>query len=230
MRNQKINYKYNIGDRLIDENRDITILDRKFVRTQYIAKTDGKRKKGEKFYINVIKYKIRCNKCGFDSSTFYRKGKKYDEYWVQQGNIANRKDGCPICRNVPQIAVSHINSIVSTDETKWMIPYFQGGYDEAKKYTPYSNEKKYFVCPECGRIKDKKISINSLCRNKHLSCICGDGISYPNKYGFALFNNQLKYQIKNFIRESQPEWAKPYYYDFYFEKMVKNIYVNLMVG
>ena len=218
MRNQKINYKYNIGDRLVDENRDITILDRKFDRTQYIAKTDGRHKKGEKFYVNVIKYKIGCNKCRFDGNTFYRKGKEYDEYWVQQGNIANRKDGCTICRNVPQINVPHINSIVANNETKWMISYFQGGYDEAKKYTPCSNEKKYFVCPECGRIRDKKIMIHTLYKHKRLSCMCSDGISYPNKYGFELFNNQLKNQIKNLIREYQPEWAKPYYYDFYFEK------------
>lgn len=218
MKEPKINYKYNIGDILVDENRNITILDRKFERTQYTAKTDGRRKKGEKFYVNVIKYKIRCNKCGFNGNSFYRKGKKYDEYWVQQGNIANRKDGCPICRNASQITVPHINSIVSNNETKWMIPYFQGGYDEAKKYTPHSNEQKYFVCPDCGRIKDKKISINRLCTQKYLSCICGDGISYPNKYGFELFNNQVKNQIKNFRREYQPDWAKPYYYDFYFEK------------
>lgn len=219
MRNQKINYKYNIGDRLVDENRDITILDRKFVRTQYTAKTDGKQhKKGEKFYMNVIKYKIGCNKCGFDGNTFYRSGTKYDEYWVQQGNISNRKDGCPICRNASQITVPNINSIVANNETKWMISYFQGGYNEAKRYTPCSNQKKYFICPDCGRIKDKKLTINVLYSKKHLPCICGDGISYPNKYGFESFYNQLKNQIQNFQREYQPEWAKPYYYDFYFEK------------
>ena len=148
---QQTNYKYKIGDRIIDDYRDITILDRKVDKVLNSAKKDGKaHKKGEKFYINVIKYKIACNNCGFDGGVFYRQGKKFDEYWVQQGNIANRKDRCPICgRKNAQITVPHINSIVANDETKWMIQYFQGGYNEARMYTPCSNQKKYFVCPDC---------------------------------------------------------------------------------
>ena len=129
-----------------------------------------------------------------------------------------------------QITVPNINSIVANNETKWMIPYFQGGYNEAKRYTPCSNQKKYFICPDCGRIKDKKLTINVLYSKKHLPCICGDGISYPNKYGFELFNNQLKSQINIFIREYQPEWAKPYYYDFYFEKNDKKYICELDGG
>lgn len=37
-----------------------------------------------------------------------------------------------------------------------MIPYFQGGYGEAKRYLAGSEEKKIFICPLCGRLKDKK--------------------------------------------------------------------------
>lgn len=82
---QQTNYKYNIGDRITDDYRDITILDRKVDKVLNIAKKDGvAHKKGEKFYINVIKYKISCNNCGFDGGAFYRQRKKYDEYWVQQ--------------------------------------------------------------------------------------------------------------------------------------------------
>lgn len=214
------NYKYNIVDKIVDDHRNLTILDRKVEKVLNVAKKDGtEHKKGENFYLNVIKYKIACNNCGFDGEIFYRKGKKYNEYWVQQGNLANQKSGCPICgRKNSLITVSNINSIVANDNTKWMIPYFQGEYDEAKMYTPGSNEKKYFICPSCGRVKDKQMCINTLFQRKHLPCICGDGISYPNKYGFELFNNQLKDQINNFHREYQPEWAKPYYYDFYFER------------
>lgn len=207
-----VTYKLNIGDRLKNDKRDLTITNRKIVKKNYVSK-DGK-----PFIQNQVFYQFICNKCGFDSGEYYKNGVHYDEYWIVQGNLINRGDGCPCCRNVPQITVPHINSIVSDKETEWMIPYFQGGYDEAKMYTKCSNQKLNFVCQDCHKIKDKKMSVNHLYRHKSCQCICGDGISYPNKYGYELFNNQLSNQIQNFSREYQPEWAKPYYYDFYFEK------------
>lgn len=207
-----VTYKLNIGDRLKNDKRDLTITNRKIVKKNYV------RKDGKPFIQNQVFYQFICNKCGFDSGEYYKNGVHYDEYWIVQGNLTNRGDGCPCCRNDPQITVPHINSIVSDKETEWMIPYFQGGYDEAKMYTKCSNQKLNFVCQDCHKIKDKKMSVNHLYRHKSCQCICGDGISYPNKYGFELFNNQLKDQLENFIREYQTEWSKPYYYDFYFEK------------
>lgn len=205
-------YKLNIGDRLKNDKRDLTITNRKILDKYYV------RKNGKPFIQKQIFYQFICNKCGFDSGKHYKNGVCYNEYWIEQGNLTNRKDNCPCCQKVPKVTVSHINSIVSNKDTEWMILYFQGGYDEAKMYTPHSNQKIRPVCPVCKRIKDRKISINELNRDKSCHCVCGDGISYPNKFGFELFNNQLSDQIKNFNREYQPEWAKPYYYDFYFEK------------
>ncbi len=205
-------YKLNVGDRLKNDKRDLIITNRKIVDKNYIKKN------GKPFVQRQVFYQFTCNKCGYDSGGYYKNGIYYDEYWIEQGNLTNREDNCPCCRNVPQITVPHINSIISNKETEWMISYFQGGCDEAKMYTPHSNQKIYPICPDCKRIKDRKISVNQLNRDKSCHCICGDGVSYPNKYGFELFNNQLFDQIQNFNREYQPEWAKPYYYDFYFEK------------
>lgn len=206
------NYKLDIGDRLKNEKRDLIITNRKIVCKNYISKN------GKKYKQNQIFYQFKCNVCGFDSGKHYKDGTFFEEYWIGERNLVDRKDNCPCCNRCPQITVSNINSIVSNKETEWMIPYFQGGYDEAKMYTPRSNQGKYFICPYCNQIKDKKIKINCLSLKGYLPCICGDGISYPNKYGFELFNNQLKDQIQVFIREYSPEWASPYYYDFYFEK------------
>lgn len=205
-------YKLNIGDRLKNDTRDLTITNRKIVNKKYT------RKNGKQFSQNQVYYQFICNKCGFDSGEYHKKGIHYDEYWIEQGNLLWREDNCPCCQKIPKVIVPHINSIVAYKETEWMISYFQGGYEEAKMYSPHSNQKKYFVCPYCKRIKDKKISINELNRDNGCHCICEDGISYPNKYGFELFSNQLSKQLNNFKREYQPEWAKPYYYDFYFEK------------
>ena len=207
-----ITYKLNIGDRLKNDTRDLTITNRKIVEKIY-----GK-KNGKQYNKSEIYYQFICNKCGYDSSEYYISGVLYKEYWILQGGLINKGYGCPCCNKSHRITVSHINSIVSSKKTEWMIPYFQGGYNEAKKYTANSNKMKYFICPHCGRIKDKQIHIDFLAKTGYLPCICGDGISYPNKYGFELFNNQLKDQIQNFIREYSPDWAKRYSYDFYFEK------------
>ena len=208
-------YKYNIGDRIYDEYRDLTILDRKMEDKIYYYNRDGVRKSG---YNHIAKYRVKCNKCGYDGSTYYRNGEEYEEYWMTQKSLSWNKSGCALCRNIPQITVVGINSIVDNSETQWMIPYFQVGYEEAKKYSPSSNQEKYFVCPDCGRIKDKLMKISSLNTYHSCNCICSDGVSYPNKYGYELFFNQLSNQIENCSREYQPNWAKPYYYDFYFEK------------
>lgn len=98
-----------------------------------------------------------------------------------------------------------------------MIDYFQGRtYEEkckeASKYPPFSNRKYDFICPLCGRKKNKQISKLNI--NHSLGCICSDGISYPNKFSFALFE-QLP--IDNYRREYSPDWANGYKFDNYFE-------------
>lgn len=83
--------------------------------------------------------------------------------------------------------------------------------DDGYKYTAYSSKRAYFVCPECETIHYKTISNVS---NQGLACnVCGDGISYPNKFARNLLK-QLKLNVKY---EWQPDWIIPYYYDNYFE-------------
>ena len=83
--------------------------------------------------------------------------------------------------------------------------------NDGYKYSAYSSSKTYFVCPEYGTIHYKNIANVSI---QGLSCdVCGDGISYPNKFIRNLFK-QLKLDVKY---EWRPEWIVPYYYDNYFE-------------
>jgi very-short-patch-repair endonuclease len=102
-----------------------------------------------------------------------------------------------------------------------MVKYFQGGYDEAKLYTKSSGKKIYPICPDCGKIKGKAISICDIYFSHSIWCTCGDGLSYPNKIGFALLE-QLEIDFKT---EYSPDWCKYEFkdklrhgkYDFYFE-------------
>lgn len=138
-------------------------------------------------------YKCKCNVCGYIS--------------IKTESDILRGRGCPCCSS--RIVVEGINDIPTTDP--WMIPYFQGGYEEAKQYTRQSNKKIRPICPNCGMISNKDVRIYSIFNNHSFGCYCGDGRSYPNKFMYSLLI-QLNYE---FIDEYSPDWIKPKRYDFY---------------
>lgn len=125
-------------------------------------------------------YKYKCNKCG------------WDEGWIREYHL-ERGVGCSCCYG--RTVVEGINDIPTT--APWMVKYFQGGYDEAKLYTKNSAKKITPICPDCKRLKDKKLSITNIYANKSIGCICSDGISYPNK-----ILRYLMYELKNIYGES----------------------------
>ena len=93
---------------------------------------------------------------------------------------------------------------------------------DGNKYTAGSSKKIMFKCPDCGKEQLKAIDLvvrdGFSCRN------CSDNLSYPNRFGRALFD-QLP--IVNYDTEWQPRWAKPYYYDIHFELNENHYIVEL---
>ena len=208
---RKIKWNYNIGDIIKKDNLDIVIIDRRFNNHKQ-------------------EYKIKCNKCGFNSGKHISviknpDRKEKDEYWIDYSNL-NKLKSCPCCGNRTKLVVPGINDIPTTNP--WMISYFQGGKDEAKLYTYNSREKIYPICPDCGDIKNKQVYIYQIYNNKTISCHCKDGISFPNKFAYYAFQ-QIIDKLSCYKREYQPEWAKPYYYDNYF-KINNNEYIVEMDG
>lgn len=187
-------FKVEIGTIFKDDKRDIIITDRKYIK--------------DKRNQNLKYYKYKCNTCTYICGEYYMNGKSGEEYWILEGNLL-KGTGCACCSN--KITVPHINSIVANEETHWMISYFQGGYEEAKKYAPQSSVKLKFKCPDCGRVKDKSLTICSIYRNHSVSCSCNDGKSYSEKFMF----NMLEQLNLEFETEYSPEWIKPRRYDFY---------------
>lgn len=158
---------------------------------------------------NLKYYKYKCNKCTYEGLTL-------------EGNLLNQKTGCGVCSG--DVVVEGINDIPTT--TPWMIQYFQGGYNEAKMYTSQSNLKIKPICPDCGRIKDRPMSIGNIYRKHSISCICGNiGISYPEK----IMNSILKQINIVYETEYSPNWIKPKRYDFYF-KLNNDGYIVEMDG
>lgn len=145
-------------------------------------------------------YKIKCNKCGFDSGKHYSlSSNEYrDEYWISSNHI-KRGDRCPCCCPSPKIVVQGINDMYTTDH--WMVEL---GVDEefAKTHTARSNLKAPCVCPHCGE-KFKKQCLG-IYVNKSIGCSCGDGFSYPEKF----MCNILKQLGVKFETQYSPEYLK----------------------
>lgn len=203
-------FKIEIGTHFKDKKRDIVITDRKYIREENIDKL------GRQSITNRKYYKYKCNKCNFDcNKTYYncKSGEYNKEYWITEGSLLNQDAGCSVCSN--QIVIPEINSIVANEETHWMISYFQGGWDEAKMYTPNSIRLVKCVCPDCGRVKNKKIAPNQLYHNHSIGCVCSDGFSINEKYIFNLLE-QLCVEFKTQLSKSDFAWCDKYKYDFYF--------------
>lgn len=147
-------------------------------------------------------YKYTCRKCG------------YDEGWIEEANLL-KGVGCTCCTN--QTAVLGINTIWDTD--KWMCD-LGVREEDAKKYTKASGKRTEVVCPMCKT--KKEIVISSIYRDKSISCICKDGLKYPEKFMFNMLNQIIK---QNIIYQYSPQWCKfnfknkirRGFYDFYFE-------------
>lgn len=187
-------FKIDIGTRFKDEKRDITVIDREYRENPY--------NKGK--FLKYYKYK--CNVCG------------WTEGWIDEGNL-KKKTGCSCCCG--RITVEGINDIPTT--APWMIPYFQGGYDEAKLYTkngggnPNNRGGKIFaICQDCGRIKDKKINIYNIYNRHHVGCSCSDKISYGEKFMFNILE-QTGIDFQTQLNKTTFKWCLNFKYDFYFK-------------
>lgn len=202
-------FKVEIGTTYKDRYRDITIVNK--VHREY---------KREKSIENRKWYQYKCNNCGFCD----------DRSWVEENHLINRKIRCLVCGDKAHIVMENINSIVTT--APWMIPYFQGGYDEAKLYGKYGcgnpdnkDGKIYAVCPDCGRVSTKEVSVCNIYLNHSIGCSCSDGKSFPEKFAFKMFEiliNQNFETQKTFdwskkIQHNNPKLKGDKRYDFYFQ-------------
>lgn len=181
-----------------------------FLKSQ-ISKIIGKKIYGYKFEIGqIIKDLEIIDRMEDDNHHRHYKYKCLidgNEDWTFEETLNSGAVVCSVCSH--QKVMIGINDIPTTDP--WMIPYFQGGYNEAKEYMSGSGKLKNFVCPDCGNIRNKKMHIYTLKRTRSIGCACGDGKSYPEKFMYSLLT-QLNY---TFIDEYSPDWIKPKRYDFY---------------
>ena len=115
--------------------------------------------------------------------------------------------GCPYCSN-KRILIGY-NDIATTSPD---ILQFMLNQEDGYKYTRWSNKRVDFKCTLCGHVQNRKIA-SVAHRGFNCEC-CGNGISYPNRFGRSFFD-QLP--INKYKAEYSPKWAKPYVYDIYFQ-------------
>lgn len=131
-------------------------------------------------------YKYKCNKCGWVDG------------WIEESNL-NKNIGCSCCAN--RTAVFGINTIWDTH--RWLVDDF--GLDEefSKTHTYGTKDKGLFTCKDCGKINKK--SISDVRYRKSISCSCGDGFSYPEKF---IYNLLIQLNIK-FVTQYSPNYLIP---------------------
>jgi hypothetical protein len=187
-------FKIEVGQEFIYNNQNMAIIDRKYTPRSQSNQSESKF------------YKYKCNICG------------WGEGWIGESLLLRQKSGCSCCNG--KTVVEGINDIPTT--APWMVKYFQGGYEEAKKYTRRSDKKIIPICPDCKTVKDKEIYIGNIYETKSIGCECGDSISYPTKFIYSM----LKQLNIDFKREKIFDWAKNKRYDFYIPEINTIIEVN----
>lgn len=182
-------FKIDIGQMFKDDKRDIIITDREYRRKE--LKPD---KKGRTYYQDEKWYKYTCNVCG------------WTEGWIKEGSLLEG-NGCSCCYG--RTAVLGINTIWDTD--RWMCD-LGVSEEDAKKYTKASNSRISITCPNCNKIKN--IRIRDMYSDKSNGCICGDRISYPEKFITSILT-QLNVNFKTQLTNSTFKWCGDKRYDFY---------------
>lgn len=155
--------EYNIGDRIVDDKRDITIIDKKKLTRTYV-------------------YKYRCNICGYECQDGYRVGKQVAANWRKAYEFDNAGKGCACCTH--SIIVPEINSVAATHPE--LMKYFING--DEYKYSALSNIAIDLKCPDCGTIKHQKISILA---SYGFSCpVCASSVPTGERIVYALLDSQ----------------------------------------
>lgn len=127
---------------------------------------------------------------------------EHPDYEMTPGNF-HKGCRCPVCSHTK--VVSGINDVATTHPN--CVKYFKNPED-ATMYSACSKVECDFICPECG--SERRLPIVVLTQFGFSCKVCGDGISYPNKFMRALLQQLSQRQNKSFKFESEKtfEWSR----------------------
>lgn len=190
--------EFEIGDRIKDEKRDITI----------IAKNRIK---------NKLSYKYRCNICDYDCGGSYKDGIWQDEYWINGNHLTTNKVGCSCCQGRAVIPCKN-NVGFTAPETAQFIR----NENDKLRYTKTSKKTVEFECPFCHSIFYK--SIGNVYYEGFFCPFCSGNMSLGERIMYWLLTNINIDFIKEYS-SGNSNWTGKYRYDFYIEP---NIVIEVM--
>ena len=158
---------YNIGENIIDNKRNLTIIDKRIFGEKYKKRTY---------------YRYKCNKCGYACGAGYKNSEYIDELWVPSYQLS-RGDGCSCCNG--KTISTDINSIAKVRPD--LIKYFYN-IEDSYKYALMSNKRVKFLCPECNTVS-KEMSIDNFVKQGFNCPKCSDKISIGEKVIYLLLLN-----------------------------------------
>jgi hypothetical protein len=116
--------------------------------------------------------------------------------------------GCPVCSGKTIGPEPIYKNSIWASEYRDLFAKFMTE-DQMKVIMPHSGKKIIMTCPDCMR--PKSISPNTVFRTHSIGCICSDGVSYPNKFIYALLNQLgVEYSPERIF-----EWSNKKRYDVY---------------
>lgn len=128
------------------------------------------------------------------------------EYIITEKEFKNGRK-CPKCSG--KVLIVGYNDLSTTDPD---IIKFLLNKEDAYKYSRCSHKYVWVVCPVCGYKRTMRVQELT---HKGMSCSkCSDGLSYPNKFSYNVFE-QIREQYKEYQSEYSPEWAGRLRYDNY---------------
>ena len=134
-----------------------------------------------------------------------------NEDWIEESKLITLKRGCNTCNANSGVVKKDINSIWATN--RWMCDWIPNE-DLWYTLTSHSNRKIDMKCKYCG--KHKKYNVYSLYLYGNIGCNCCDGVHYPNKFVYKVFEQLFKdKQIKILETEKRFCWSNKKQYDLF---------------
>ena len=141
-------------------------------------------------------------------------------YWF---NCLDNLEHIPEQRHITSMTTGRYNCDLSCNqcntvyETHPHLIKYLVNKEDAKKYSYGSDVKIPMKCPDCGHEKDVAMSILS---SQGFGCNkCSDGVSYPEKFLFSVFEQLLDKDFQAQLTKSTFEWCNSYRYDLYTNKI-----------
>ena len=173
-----------LNQRIKDEKRDLTITEEIYVLKGEMQPNNTTAKR------NIMWYKYRCNKCGWEDG------------YMRRGGLITDKKGCSCCaRQTLVVGINDFNTLYP-ELSELLINKKDG------EVFCNSSKKVNIKCKDCGYVN--QVSIKSLISGVKCNR-CQGGDSYPNK----LMKAVLEDIGVEYIREYSPKWVSPKRYDFY---------------